>query len=741
VPVSAAAPGTDAADALIGVRIEDRYRIARLHSRGGMSVVYAALHEQQQREVAIKVLDEAIASDPEAVERFMHEARTASSLSHGHVVGVSDFGRLPDGRPYLVMPLLAGTDMATLLAQEGPQPPQRVAALLAGVGSALDAMHAMGFVHRDIKSENLMHIRGEDGTETVLVLDFGIAALRQHGRRRKADDASGTPEFMAPEVLAGDSGDHRSDVYSLATVAFELISGALPFDGEDLPALLKNKAAGRPRTLSEAADAGFPPVLENVLARGLARDPKRRQPSAGQLMRELQTAAAGLTSSPVKSGARKPAPPRSRTLVGTGNAARGADAALPANLRVRRSTSRGGYQPEAPVEEAERTGTHRRLEPAKPAPQASATVTAKLPVGAAAQSSGKTAAAVSAKLAAARRAKAESARTLMEGVRMQPRRMAPPPVVAPPPVPSTRDTSPALRGGAVMFESDAGAARHDGDALPESQRPPSGAWPTAEDSLQPPPDVDIALDAEARGLRGRLLNLHWLAYPTLAALVGLGVMVFDRLRPVSAPDETAPAISAPIPPEPAAVAAPPSAAQDTPGAPASATPVPPAVPSTAIPTVVPEPAEAAAPPTEAPQPPAAPSAIETPRPSRAKATRTTTARPRKTKPAAPEAVSAAPADKPEAPPAAEPGRAATLTQKATDAMLRGDFQAADAAYQQAIAADARHAPALRGRGLLLERMDRPKDAARAFRQFLKLNPEGAGADKIRARLSALESSP
>jgi eukaryotic-like serine/threonine-protein kinase len=704
-------PGADAADALIGTRVDDRYVIARLHSRGGMSVVYAALHEQQQREVAIKVLDEAIASDAEAVERFMYEARTASSLSHGHIVGVSDFGRLPDGRPYLVMPLLAGTDMATLLAQEGPQPPQRVAALLAGVGSALDAMHAMGFVHRDIKSENLMHIRGEDGTETVLVLDLGIAAVRQHGRRGKADDASGTPEFMAPEVLAGDSGDHRSDVYSLATVAFELISGALPFDGEDLPELLKNKAAGRPRTLSEAADASFPPALENVLARGLARDPKRRQPSPGQFMRELRTASAGLSSSPVKAGARKPAPPRSRTLVGTGNAAR-ADAALPANLRVRRSTHRGGYQPEPAVEEVERTGTHRRLQPAKADGSAPATGSTKSPASVTAPAGGKTAAAVSAKLAAARRAKAESAKTLMEGVRMQPRGMAPPPVVAPPPV------------------------------APESQRPPSGAWPTAEDSLQPPPELDIALEAEARGLRGRLSNLHWLAYPTLAALVGLGIMVFDRLRPVSAPAKAVPAIAAPVRPEPASVAASPSGAQDALDAPPSAAPVAPVAPSnTAAPGVEPQPVEAPAPPVEAVPRVVAPSATEAARPSRVKAPRATAAKPRKSRAAAAETVSASPAAKPEAAPAAEPGRAAALTQKATDAMLRGDFAAADAAYQQAIAADPRHAAALRGRGLLLERMDRPKDAARAFRQFLKLNPDAPGSDKIRARLAALEPSP
>jgi serine/threonine protein kinase len=174
--VSALVPQERTRDRLLGALIGGRYRVERVHIRGGMSVVYAATHEQQQRAVAVKVLDEANAGNPQAVARFVHEARIASSLSHGHVVGVSDYGRLPDGRPYLVMPMIAGTDLATLLAQEGPQSPQRVAALLAGAASALDAMHGSGLVHRDIKSENLMHVRGDDGTETVLVVDFGIAA-------------------------------------------------------------------------------------------------------------------------------------------------------------------------------------------------------------------------------------------------------------------------------------------------------------------------------------------------------------------------------------------------------------------------------------------------------------------------------------------------------------------------------------------------------------------------------------
>jgi serine/threonine-protein kinase len=171
-------------DPMIGVRVADRYRIEHVHERGGTSVIYAATHEAQQREVAIKMLDEESSADPQAVERFMLEAHTASSLSHGHVVGVSDFGQLPSGRPYLVMPMIMGKDLATLISEQGPLSAKRVAALLAGVASALDSMHAKGLVHRDIKSENLMYVRADDGTETALVLDFGIAATGRAGLRR-----------------------------------------------------------------------------------------------------------------------------------------------------------------------------------------------------------------------------------------------------------------------------------------------------------------------------------------------------------------------------------------------------------------------------------------------------------------------------------------------------------------------------------------------------------------------------
>src|SRR5688572_2211109 len=187
-------------DTLIDTRIEGRYTVHRELGRGGMGVVYEGVHDELGRQVAIKVLNTAWASDPTAVARFLREARVASSFSHGNIVDVQDLGRLPDGRPFLIMPKIVGTDLTALLAKSGPQPAKRVAELLTGVAAALDLIHAKGFVHRDIKPENLMYVVREDGSETVMLLDFGIAAAVMSNEPRLTGQGAifGTPQFMPP---------------------------------------------------------------------------------------------------------------------------------------------------------------------------------------------------------------------------------------------------------------------------------------------------------------------------------------------------------------------------------------------------------------------------------------------------------------------------------------------------------------------------------------------------------------
>jgi serine/threonine protein kinase len=280
-------------DPLIGATIDGRYLVHGVLGRGGMGVVYDGVHEQLGRPVAIKVLGAGIASDPIAVARFLREARTASRLTHGNIVDVSDLGQLPDGRPYLVMAKMIGIDLGNLLATQGPQTPARTVELLRGAAAALDLIHAKGFVHRDVKPENLMHVVREDGSEAVLLLDFGIVGLVSNQAARLTGEGSvfGTPAYLPPEVIGGALPDRRADVYALATVAFELIAGRTPFSSPNPMRILPMKLLEIAPSLKTVTNFHFPIELEQVLAKGLVRDPEHRYDSAGAFVRALEAAA------------------------------------------------------------------------------------------------------------------------------------------------------------------------------------------------------------------------------------------------------------------------------------------------------------------------------------------------------------------------------------------------------------------------------------------------------------------
>ena len=279
-------------DPLLGTTIDDRYVVHEVLGRGGMGVVYGGVHEKLGREVAIKVLAAGLGTDSVAAQRFLREARIASNLSHGTIVDVSDLGQLPDGRPYLIMPRVQGIDFAALLTREGPLPLSRVVELLRGVASALDLVHAKGLVHRDVKPENLMHVIREDGSQTVMLLDFGIATLLgpEVARLTAEGRIVGTPAYLPPELVRGDEPDRRGDIYALATVAFELITGRLPYVADNPMRLLPMKMMYDPPRMGLVMGHDLPEPIEAEIARGLARDPARRHATASELINALDRA-------------------------------------------------------------------------------------------------------------------------------------------------------------------------------------------------------------------------------------------------------------------------------------------------------------------------------------------------------------------------------------------------------------------------------------------------------------------
>jgi serine/threonine protein kinase len=324
-------PAPQPRDPLVGTRIDGRYIVVGVLGRGGMGVVYDGMHEQLGRAVAIKVLGPGVAGDANAVQRFLREARIASQLTHGNIVEVSDLGNLPDGRPYLVMAKLQGTDLTRILEQQGTQSPGRTVELLRGAAAALDLVHAKGFVHRDVKPENLMHVVREDGSEAVLLLDFGIVGLVSPDSQRLTADGVvfGTPCYLAPEVVSGETPSPASDTYALATVAYELITGRAPFVSSNVMQLLQLKMTQDPPRMSVAAGFRIDPAVEQVVATSLARDPKARHRSPGAFVAAL---AAAIETSPTDPSAIAPgldAAARARLTQGSGELELSFDRSVP----------------------------------------------------------------------------------------------------------------------------------------------------------------------------------------------------------------------------------------------------------------------------------------------------------------------------------------------------------------------------------------------------------------------------
>jgi serine/threonine protein kinase len=277
---------------LVGQVLADRYHIMKKLGEGGMGQVYLAEHVKMGRRSAIKVMNPSMAHDPEAVARFNREAANASRISDSHVCAIYDFGETPDGLIYLAMEFVEGEPLTEVLAREGALPVARAADICIQVAAALQAAHDLGIVHRDLKPDNVMLTRGRDGADGVKVVDFGIAkAVGGEGGSQQVTRTGlvvGTPEFMSPEQLSGDTLDGRSDVYSLGLVLFKMLTGTLPFPGDSVQEAMIKRLTDEPLELIEMRpDLHFPPGLQQTLDTALARSPVHRYQSAAKFAHDL----------------------------------------------------------------------------------------------------------------------------------------------------------------------------------------------------------------------------------------------------------------------------------------------------------------------------------------------------------------------------------------------------------------------------------------------------------------------
>jgi serine/threonine-protein kinase len=273
---------SDVGVAVIG-EVFGPYRFERLIGSGGMGDVYRAFDVRRDRVVALKRLPRHFADDPEFKARFRRESRLVARLREPHVIPIHDFGEI-DGQLFIDMRLVDGVDLAELLRRRGRLDPAVAVDVVEQVASALDAAHEAGVVHRDVKPSNVL-VSGTDRRPNIYLVDFGIAQSAGGTRatsRTNTGTTVGTLDYMAPERFLSGRGDHRVDVYSLACLLYEALTGERPFTGEGMPAVIYAHLHLDPPRASAVAP-GVPPSMDGVVARGMAKDPEQRYETAGAL--------------------------------------------------------------------------------------------------------------------------------------------------------------------------------------------------------------------------------------------------------------------------------------------------------------------------------------------------------------------------------------------------------------------------------------------------------------------------
>ena len=275
--------------------LDGQFRILQKIGSGGMGAVYKALQPAMNRMVAVKILHPKLANRKDLVSRFRREARAMSHLSHPNTVKVYLYGELDDGSLYIVMEYLEGRNLNQVVRKEGPLPVERAIPVLMQVCGALQEAHLQGIIHRDLKPENIFLSTNGGLKDFPKVLDFGLAKVTERELRpgsimlTQEGMVFGTPEFMSPEQAQGHTLDARSDIYSLAVILYEVLTGKLPFDARTPMEYIQLHVTKPPIALDErVAGKTFPPGLGQVIAKALEKKPENRYASAAEFAEALK---------------------------------------------------------------------------------------------------------------------------------------------------------------------------------------------------------------------------------------------------------------------------------------------------------------------------------------------------------------------------------------------------------------------------------------------------------------------
>jgi serine/threonine protein kinase len=353
------------------------YRIDRKIGRGAFGSVYQASHPVIGKLVAIKILARKYSVEPEMVNRFVTEARAVNQIRHRNIIDIFSFGTLTDGRAFYVMELLEGETLQARLARVGRLSLAEALPIFRAVARALDAAHAQGIAHRDLKPDNVYLALDADGTQPKL-LDFGIAKLlheRDSPHKTETGIAVGTAYYMSPEQCRGKDVDHRTDFYAFGVVAYQVLTGEMPIDAPDYLALLMRQISVDPAPPSSHVPE-LPPAVDDAIAWLMRKEPSERPPDLATAVRALEV---GAVTGPPNPRATKIAPPAKRPPRLATKLAVGIASTVIAGAATFVVLEQGGDAPPAPppriaTTTATTTTTTTTTSPKPPAPTSAPTI-------------------------------------------------------------------------------------------------------------------------------------------------------------------------------------------------------------------------------------------------------------------------------------------------------------------------------------------------------------------------------